>query len=172
MIRPERIGPAFGRTFSEQRFSPLTQINTANVARLKVDWFIDLPDDRGLVSTPLVANGVLYFVGSLNVVRAVDATSGALKWRYDPQVMERAGGRIRAGWDHSRGIALWGGKVFLATWDGRLIAIDAATGNEVWSSMTVDPDQGALHHRGAEGVQGQGADRERRNREWRDARAT
>src|SRR6188474_2423290 len=119
---------AFGRTYSEQRFSPLTQINASNVAQLKPDWFLDLPEDRALVSTPLVANGVLYFVGSLNVVRAVDATTGAIKWRYDPKVMERAGGRIRAGWDHSRGIALWGGRVFVATWDGWLIGIDAATG--------------------------------------------
>ena len=130
--------PAFGRTYSEQRFSPLTQVNASNVASLKPDWFLDLPDDRALVSTPLVANGVLYFVGSLNVVRAVDAASGALRWRYDPKVMEKAGNRVRAGWDGSRGIALWGGKVFLATWDGRLIALDAATGRELWSVMTVD----------------------------------
>ena len=129
---------AFGRTFSEQRFSPLTQVNASNVAQLKPDWFLDLPDDRALVSTPLVANGVLYFVGSLNVVRAVDATTGALRWRYDPKVMEKAGNRVRAGWDGSRGIALWGGKVFVATWDGRLIAIDAADGRELWSTMTVD----------------------------------
>ena len=140
--------PGFGRTFSEQRYSPLTQITTANVSRLKVDWYLDLPDDRGLVSTPLVANGVLYFVGSLNVVRAVDAASGALKWRYDPQVMERAGGRIRAGWDHSRGIALWGGKVYVATWDGWLIAINAASGREVWRSLTVDTTK-ALYITGA-----------------------
>jgi quinohemoprotein ethanol dehydrogenase len=129
---------AFGRTYSEQRFSPLTQINASNVAQLKPDWFLDLPEDRALVSTPLVANGVLYFVGSLNVVRAVDATTGAIKWRYDPKVMDRAGNRVRAGWDGSRGIALWGGRIFLATWDGRLVAIDAANGRELWSVMTVD----------------------------------
>ncbi len=138
----------FGRTFSEQRFSPLTQISAATVAQLKPDWFLDLPEDRGLVSTPLVVNGVLYFVGSLNIVRAVDATSGTLKWSYDPQVMERAGDRVRVGWDHSRGIALWGGKVYVATWDGRLIAVDAATGREVWSTMTVDREK-ALYITGA-----------------------
>ena len=129
---------AFGRTWSEQRFSPLTQVNASNVSQLKPDWFLDLPDDRALVSTPLVANGVLYFVGSLNVVRAVDATTGAIRWRYDPQVMAKAGNRVRAGWDGSRGIALWGGKVFVATWDGRLIALDAANGSELWSVMTID----------------------------------
>lgn len=138
----------YGRTYSEQRFSPLTQISAANVAGLRVDWYLDLPDDRGLVSTPLVRDGVLYFVGSLNIVRAVDATTGELKWAYDPQVMERAGDRVRSGWDHSRGIALWQDKVYVATWDGRLIAVDAATGREVWSTMTVDPEK-ALYITGA-----------------------
>jgi quinohemoprotein ethanol dehydrogenase len=130
---------AFGRTLNEQRFSPLRQIDTATVNGLKVDWFIDLPDRSGLVSTPLVANGVLYFIGSMNVVRAVDATSGRLIWTYDPKVTEQAGDRMRVGWDHNRGIALWRDKVILATWDGRLIGVDAVTGREQWSTMTIDP---------------------------------
>lgn len=138
----------FGRSYNEQRFSPLTQISAANVSGLKVDWFLDLPDDRGLVSTPLVADGVLYFVGSLNIVRAVDATTGILKWSYDPKVMDVAGNRVRSGWDLNRGIALWKGKVYVATWDGRLIAVDAATGSEIWSTMTVDPEK-ALYITGA-----------------------
>jgi quinohemoprotein ethanol dehydrogenase len=71
-------GRAYGPTSDEQRFSPLDQVNDGNVAGLSVDWFIDLPTDKGLVSTPLVVDGVLYFVGSMNVVRAVDATSGEL----------------------------------------------------------------------------------------------
>ena len=130
---------AFGRTLNEQRFSPLRQIDTSTVGGLKVDWFIDLPDKSGLVSTPLVSNGVLYFIGSMNRVRAVDATSGQLIWMYDPKVTEQAGDRMRVGWDHNRGIALWRDKVILATWDGRLIGVDAATGREQWSTMTVDP---------------------------------
>ena len=138
----------FGRSYNEQRFSPLTQITAANVSGLQVDWYLDLPDDRGLVSTPLVADGVLYFVGSLNRVRAVDAATGVIKWTYDPKVIEVAGNRIRSGWDLSRGIALWKGKVYVATWDGRLIAMDAATGRELWSTMTVDPEK-ALYITGA-----------------------
>ena len=130
---------AFGRTLNEQRFSPLTEIDTATVANLKVDWVIDLPEKGGLVSTPLVANGVLYFIGGLNVVRAVDATNGRLIWSFDPKVAEQAGDRMRVGWDHNRGIALWRDKVILATWDGRLIGLDAATGHEQWSTMTIDP---------------------------------
>jgi quinohemoprotein ethanol dehydrogenase len=128
---------AFGRTYSEQRYSPLAAIDTASVTRLRPDWYLDLPDDRGLVSTPLVANGVLYFVGSLNVVRAVNAATGEVLWTYDPEV-PNTGKRMRVGWDHSRGIALWKDKVILATWDGRLIAVRAADGREVWSTMTID----------------------------------
>lgn len=129
---------AFGRELNEQRFSPLVQIDTSNVARLKVDWFLDLPEKSGLVSTPLVSNGVLYFIGGMNVVRAVDATSGRLIWSYDPRVADRAE-RMRVGWDHNRGIALWRDKVILATWDGRLIGLDAGTGAEQWSTVTIDP---------------------------------
>jgi quinohemoprotein ethanol dehydrogenase len=139
---------AFGRTLNEQRFSPLTQIDTSNVSNLEVDWFLDLPDKSGLVSTPLVADGVMYFIGSLNRVRAVDATSGRIIWTYDPRVTEQAGDRMRVGWDHNRGIALWRDKVILATWDGRLIGVDAATGREQWSTMTIDPTK-AMYITGA-----------------------
>ena len=140
---------AFGRTYSEQRFSPLTQINATNVAGLKVDWYRDLPEDAGLVATPLVADGVMYFVGSRNVVRAVSATSGELVWQYDPKVAEHAGNRLRVSFLHgSRGVALWQDKVFVGTADGRLIAVDARTGKEVWSVMTVDPGK-ALYITGA-----------------------
>ena len=138
---------AYGRTYSEQRFSPLDQIHDANVGGLSVDWFVELYTDRGLVSTPLVVDGILYFVGSLNIVRAVDATDGTLLWEYDPEVALR-GDRMRAGWEHSRGIGFWDGKVYVATWDGRLNAIDAATGAELWSVMTVEPEK-ALYITGA-----------------------
>jgi|TARA_Y100000031_G_C8251393_1_gene400699 quinohemoprotein ethanol dehydrogenase len=85
---------AYGRTYSEQRFSPLKQINSNNVQNLKVDWFIDLPDAVGLVATPLVADGVIYFVTSHNIVHAVEATSGREIWRYDPRVAEVSGRRM------------------------------------------------------------------------------
>jgi quinohemoprotein ethanol dehydrogenase len=131
---------AFGRTYSEQRFSPLAQVNAENVANLKVDWYLDLPNDRGLVSTPLVVDGILYFVGSMNRVRAVDATSGELVWEYDPKTAENTGNNLRAGWEHNRGIGIWKDKVYAATWDGRLNAIDRATGEEVWSVRTFPAD--------------------------------
>lgn len=130
----------YGRTYSEQRFSPLEQVNAANVGKLGVDWSIDLPGDVSLVSTPLVAGGVMYFTNSRNFVRAVSATTGKLLWQYDPRIAEVAGDRMRlAAINGGRGLALWGNKVYLATADGRLIALDAGSGKELWSVMTFDP---------------------------------
>ena len=131
---------AHGRTYSEQRFSPLDQINASNVANLKLDWFLDLPDAVGLAATPLVSKGVMYFTGSHNIVRAVDASSGELLWTFDPRVANGAGDRLKVSFLHgSRGVALWDDKVYSATRDGYLIAIDAASGKEVWRVLTVDP---------------------------------
>ena len=116
---------AYGRTYSEQRFSPLTQIDDRTVSRLGPDWVLELPGDRGLVSTPLVVDGVLYFIGSMNVVRAVDATVGQAALGVRSRRSRAQAGRLRVCWDHNRGIGFWKGKVYAATRDGRLIAIDA-----------------------------------------------
>ncbi|MFD1314782.1 PQQ-dependent dehydrogenase, methanol/ethanol family [Namhaeicola litoreus] len=132
---------AYGRTHNELRFSPSTQINTANVADLKVDWFMDLPDDVGLVSTPLVIDGVIYFTGTMNVIRAVDAVKGNLLWEYNPQVAKEIEGKRKIGWKHNRGISFYDGKIFAATWDGRLFALNAKTGKEVWMVRTFSLDR-------------------------------
>ena len=139
---------AYGRTHNERRFSPSDQINTGNVAKLKVDWFLDLPSDVGLVSTPLVVDGTLYFTGTMNVIRAVDAATGELLWEYDPKVADAIRGKRQAGWKHNRGISFYEGKLFAATWDGRLFALDAKTGKELWSVRTFDIDR-ALYITGA-----------------------
>ncbi len=129
---------SYGRTYSEQRYSPLDQINEKTVAGLKPDWGLELPD-RTLLATPIVVDGVMYISGSYSVVRAVDAASGKVLWTYDPKTLEVAGDRQRIFWDSNRGVAFWKGKVFVATGDGRLNAIDAKTGKEVWSAVTIDP---------------------------------
>jgi quinohemoprotein ethanol dehydrogenase len=131
---------AYGRTYSEQRFSPLDQINASNIVNLKVDWYLDLPRARGLVSTPLVVDGTLYFIGDMNRMRAVDARNGTLLWEFDPQTAENSGNTLRAGWEHNRGIGIWKDKVYVATWDGRLVAINRNDGSEVWSVRTFDPE--------------------------------
>ncbi len=130
---------SYGRTYSEQRYSPLRDIDTGNVAGLKLDWALALEGDRTLLATPIVVDGIMYVSGSFSVVRAVEAASGKVLWTYDPKTLEVAGDRQRIFWDSNRGVAYWKGKVFVATGDGRLNAIDAATGKEVWSAQTIDP---------------------------------
>jgi quinohemoprotein ethanol dehydrogenase len=139
---------AFGRTYSEQRFSPLDQVNTGSVERLAPAWYRDLPGARGLVSTPLVADGIMYFNESMNRVHAVDAATGDALWSFDPEVAEHTGTDLRVGWEHNRGIGLWKDKVYLATWDGRLIALDRATGEQAWSVRTF-PKEDPLYITGA-----------------------
>ena len=129
---------AYGRTHSEQRFSPIDQINLETIKNLGVSWYLDLPFDVGLVATPLVAEGVLYFPGSMNIVRAVDAKTGTLLWSYDPEVGKEIAGRNQVGYSHNRGLSIYGDKLFLSTWDGRLIALNRKTGEKVWSTRTFD----------------------------------
>ena len=140
--------PAYGGTHFERRYSPLTDIDTKNVDELKADWYLDLPRDVGLVSTPLVVDGVLYFTGTMNVVRAVDAVTGKLLWEFDPEVGKALAGKRQVGFVHNRGISFYGDKVFAATFDGRLVAIDAKTGEQVWSVRTF-PEDAALYITGA-----------------------
>ena len=131
---------SYGHSYNEQRYSPLTQINETSVGRLGLAWHLDLPGMRSLVSTPLVIDGVLYFSGSFSVVFAVDAVSGKLLWKHDPETIQHAGKNAQLLWDMNRGLAYLDGKIFVGTADGRLIALDANTGSELWSARTLDPD--------------------------------
>ncbi len=129
-----------GRTYAEDRFSPLTQINSQTVSDLGVAWYFDLDTDRGQEATPLVIDGTVYFTSAWSKAFAVDARTGEEIWRYDPEVPRRYG--VNACCDVvNRGMAAWGDKVFLGTIDGRLIALDRETGDEVWSTVTADPEQ-------------------------------
>src|SRR6516165_5530578 len=127
----------YGRTYDEQRFSPLEQINTNNVKNLGLAWFADLDTARGQESTPLVIDGTIYITTAWSKVKAYDAVSGKLRWRYDPKVPGTAA--VRACCDVvNRGLAAWGERLFLGTLDGRLIALDRKTGKPVWSKLTAD----------------------------------
>ena len=128
---------SYGRSYSEQRYSPLDQINTESVDELGLAWFHEFDTDRGQEATPIVVDGVLYTTTAWSKVYAFDARTGALKWSYDPKVAgEKA---FDACCDVvNRGVAVWGGKVYVGALDGRLIALDAATGAEVWSVQTTD----------------------------------
>lgn len=132
---------SYGRTHSEQRYSPLEEINRETLGDLGVAWYMDLPNDVGLVSTPLVVDGMMYFTGTINVIRAVDATTGALIWQYDPDVAGHIGTRRQVGWIHNRGISFYKGRIFTATWDGRLLALDAKSGTLMWSTRTFEANK-------------------------------
>ena len=128
-----------GRTYDAQRFSPLTQIDAGNVRQLGLAWYDELDTLRGVEATPLYADGVLYNVSAWNITTAYDARSGKKLWTYDPEV-PRAWGRYACCEPVSRGLALWKGKVIIATLDGRLIGLDAASGRPVWTTQTFPKD--------------------------------
>jgi quinohemoprotein ethanol dehydrogenase len=131
----------YGRTYDEHRFSPLEQINDATVAELGLAWSRELDTTRGLEATPLVNDGVLYTTGSWSVVYAIDARSGELLWTFDPQVPRARVARFICCDVVNRGVALYRGKVYVGTLDGRLIALDAVTGQPVWSVTTSAADK-------------------------------
>lgn len=128
-----------GRTWSEQRFSPLNQVDTGNIGELKLAWYADLDSAGEIEATPLVAGGIIYTSGTFGVVYAIDGKTGQQLWQYDPGAQKR--GEKFATWGRNRGVALWNGKVYVGAADGRLIAIDAKTGEPVWETQTFDPSQ-------------------------------
>ncbi len=131
---------AHGRTFSEQRFSPLDQVNTDTVSDLELAWFVDLDTNRGQQATPIVVDGLLYSTSAWSKIQAVDAKTGQLLWQYDPQVPGIWDVRACCG-VQNRGVAVWQGRVVSATLDGRLLALDAKTGELVWEVLTTDQAQ-------------------------------
>jgi quinohemoprotein ethanol dehydrogenase len=129
---------SYGRTYNEQRFSPLKQINDQNVGQLGLAWYVDLDVRRGQEATPIVVDGVMYFSTAWSRVFAVNAATGEKLWSYDPKVPPEWA--VNACCDVvNRGVAVWRGKVFVGTLDGRLLALDAATGKPVWETLTIDP---------------------------------
>ena len=129
--------PTYGGTYDEQRYSTLTSIDAGTVKDLGLAWSHEFESTRGLEATPLVADGVIYTTTDWSKVYALDATTGKLLWSYDPQVPGETG--FKACCDVvNRGAALYDGKVYVGTLDGRLIALEAKTGTLVWSMVTVD----------------------------------
>jgi alcohol dehydrogenase (cytochrome c)/quinohemoprotein ethanol dehydrogenase len=129
-----------GRTYDEQRFSPLDQIKTDNIKELGLAWYADLDTNRGQEATPLVVDGVMYVSTAWSKVNAYKASSGEKVWEYDPEVP--GAWAVNACCDVvNRGVAFWDGKVFVGTLDGRLVAIDAKTGKAVWDVNTIDKTQ-------------------------------
>ena len=127
---------AHGRTFEEQRFSPLTDINRENVGELGLQWYRDLGTNRGQEATPIIVDGTMFIASTWSRVHAIDAVTGEEIWAYDPQV-PRAWSRWACCDVVNRGVAVYGGRVYVGSLDGRLIALDAATGALVWEVDTL-----------------------------------
>ena len=130
-----------GRNFESQHFSPLKQINDQNVSTLGLAWYMDVDSAMGIVSEPIVVDGVAYVSAPMSKVYAVDAANGKLIWKFDPHIRldQALNGSYSA--RTNAGVAVWEGKVFVGTGDCRLIGIDAATGKQLWESLVCDPLQ-------------------------------
>jgi alcohol dehydrogenase (cytochrome c) len=147
-VAPPMPGPAGGeadpnnwtqyhRTSNAWRYSPLEQINKDNVKRLKAAW-IHQPGDitAGLISTPLVKDGVMYYVAPNNNVFALDAATGRTIWHYQPKLAAIASQSFYA--TLSRSLTMGHGHIYLGTLDGRFVAIDEKSGKEAWSTQLTD----------------------------------
>lgn len=128
---------SYGRTYDEQRFSPLDQINGSTVKDMGLAWSADLDTARGQEGTPLVIDGKIYITTAWSKVKAYDAATGKPLWDFDPQVPPEIAPKACCD-VVNRGLAAWGNKLYFGTLDGRLIALDRDTGKQAWSTVTVD----------------------------------
>ena len=131
---------AHGRAWSEQRYSPLDEINESNVGELGLAWYFDLDTARGQQATPIVVDGVMYTTSAWSKVQVLDAATGQLKWQYDPEVPKEWDVKTCCG-VQNRGAAVWKGRVFVGTIDGRLIALNAETGKLEWDVQTTNRNE-------------------------------
>lgn len=140
--------PSYGLDYAESRFSKLDQVNTGNVKQLGLVWSYNLESTRGVEATPLVVDGIMYVTASWSIVHAIDTRTGQKIWTFDPQVDRTKG--FRGCCDVvNRGVALYEGRVYVAAYDGRLIALDAATGQKVWEKNTIEGQKGSYTITGA-----------------------
>ena len=131
------------RTLDGQAYSPLQQINRDTVADLKLAWVLTMKDGSNQ-GTPLVHNGVMYLTHPGNVIQAIEADSGELIWEYSytfPEASRTLGGP-------TRNIAIYGDKLYMATYDAAVVAIDARSGQEVWRTPKADFAKGYTHTAG------------------------
>ena len=124
-----------GRTYKEQRHSPLTQIDQETIGRLGLAWYADMGTIRGLEATPLVVDGVIYVTGAWSTLYAFEAATGEPIWTYDPRV-NRGHARYVCCDVVNRGPAYYRGKVYVGTLDGRLVSVWAESGELAWEAQT------------------------------------
>ena len=125
---------------NESAYSRLDQIDAANVSRLGLAWWVDLTGESTLEATPLAVDGVLYFTGNQATVYAVDGATRKLLWKYDPETWKHNPIKMLFSFGANRGVAYAEGRIFSAALDGRLLALDAKTGQLLWSVETTAAD--------------------------------
>ncbi len=130
---------SYGRTYDEQRFSPLTQVTDANVSQLGLAWSADLDTARGQEATPVVVDGIMYVSTAWSMVKAYDGATGKLLWSYDPEVPRAK--LVDVCCDAvNRGVAVYKGRVYVGTLDGHLVALNADDGKVLWKKLTIPKD--------------------------------
>jgi alcohol dehydrogenase (cytochrome c)/quinohemoprotein ethanol dehydrogenase len=123
-----------GRDYSEQRFSPLDQIRPDNIDQLSLAWFGDLSErGGGYETTPLVVDGRIFVTSPWSKVYAFDAKTGKQLWKYDPHVSGAFAVKLCCG-IVNRGVSAWGDSIIWGTLDGRLVSVNAATGELEWEN--------------------------------------
>jgi quinohemoprotein ethanol dehydrogenase len=130
----------YGGDYNEQRYSRLTKITPDNVKKLGLKWFADYDTNLSQDGTPLYIDGVIYTSTAWSKVYAFDAVTGKTLWQYDPKTPGEWIRNVCCG-IANRGIAAYNGKIYLGTLDGRLVAINAHDGKEVWSTLTIDKNK-------------------------------
>ena len=130
-----------GRNHDSTHFSPLKQIDDKNVNQLSLAWYLDIEGQMGVVSEPIVVDGIAYVSAPLSKVYAIDAATGKLLWKFDPHVRLNLALNGSYSARTNGGVAAWAGKVYVGTGDCRLVAIDAASAKQIWESTVCDPLQ-------------------------------
>jgi PQQ-dependent dehydrogenase (methanol/ethanol family) len=130
---------SYGRDYAETHHSTLTQITQSNVGQLKTIWSTEVGSNGKVETTPIVWDGMLYGTSTWSVVFAIDVRTGALEWKWDPGLVKggpaEGGPRFCCG-PVNRGVAIYKGRVYVGLLDGRLVALDAKTGDIAWSVQT------------------------------------
>ena len=134
-VAKEQDWPSYGRDYTNQRFSPLTQINPQNVKNLTLAWHFKSGVSASFQATPIVVGGIMYISLPYNHVVALDAKTGQERWRYHHE--RRAQWKMCCG-PANRGVAVNNGKVYIGTVDARLIALDAKNGQKLWDIDVAD----------------------------------
>ncbi len=133
---------SYGLDLGEQRYSPLKQIDTTNVARLGLDWSYEAgTGGGGQEATPLVWNNTIYSVTNFSIVFAIDGRTGKEKWRWDPEVNRTAVPPKMCCGVVNRGLAIYDGRIIVPVNDGRLVALDAETGKPAWEARVAYPQE-------------------------------